>query len=143
VTRNRENRVKIGQNPQKRLEKRLRNGSETVRTSMDGITLTGWMYSSTMEDGTPGALSVAQILGCPCMGALAPKNDCKMAIGRGCVRPPPGPETAQKRLKLAPSGGACGGSEHVVWGPRADTDHLYCPRRWARHRPHRARAKTP
>jgi hypothetical protein len=35
------------------------------------------------------------------MGALAPKNGCKMAIGRGCVRPPPGPETAQKRLKLA------------------------------------------
>ena len=101
MARNRENRVKIGQNPQKRLEKRLRNGSETVRTSMDGITLTGWMYSSTMEDGTPGALSVAQILGCPCMGALAPKNGCKMAIGRGCVRPPPGPETAQKRLKLA------------------------------------------
>ena len=60
MARNRENRVKIGQNPQKRLEKRLRNGSETVRTSMDGITPTGWMYSSTMEDGTPGARSVAQ-----------------------------------------------------------------------------------
>ena len=68
---------------------------------MDGTALTGWMYSSTMEDGTPGAPWVAQILGCPCMGALAPKNGCKMAIGRGCVRPPPGPETAQKRLKLA------------------------------------------
>jgi hypothetical protein len=59
------------------------------------------MYSSTMEDGTPGAPWVAQILGCPCMGALAPINGCKMVIGRGCVRPPPGPETAQKRLKLA------------------------------------------
>ena len=92
---------KSGQNPEKRLEKRLRNGSGTVRTSMDGTALTGWMYSSTMEDGTPGATWVAQILGCPCMGALAPKNGCKMAIGRGCVRPPPGPETAQKRLKLA------------------------------------------
>ena len=68
---------------------------------MDGTTLTGWMYSSTMEDDTPGAPWVAQILGCPCTGALAPKNGCKMAIGRGCVRPPPGPETAQKRLKLA------------------------------------------
>ena len=86
MARNRENRVKIGQNPEKRLEKRLRNGSETVKTNMDGIALTGWMYSSTMEDGTPGAPWVAQILGYPCMGALAPKNGCKMAIGRGCVR---------------------------------------------------------
>ena len=102
MARNRENRVKIGQNPQKRLEKRLRDNSETVRTSMDRITLTGWMYSSTMEDDTPVAPWVLQILGCPCTGALAPKNGCKMAIGRGCVRPPPGPETAQKRLKLAP-----------------------------------------
>ena len=101
MARNREIGSKSGQNPEKRLEKRLRNGSETARTSMDGTTLTGWMYSSTMEDGTPGAPWVAQILGCPCMGALAPKNGCKMAIGRGCVRPPPGPETAQKRLKLA------------------------------------------
>jgi hypothetical protein len=78
------------------------SGQGTASTSMDGIALTGWMYSSTMEDGTPGAPSVAPILGCPCMGALAPKNGCKMAIGRGCVRPPPGPETAQKRLTLAP-----------------------------------------
>ena len=69
---------------------------------MDETARTEWMYLSTMDDGTPGAPSVAQILGCPCMGALAPKNGCKMAIGRGCVRPPPGPETAQKRLKLAP-----------------------------------------
>ena len=68
---------------------------------MDGTSLTGWMYSTTMEAGTPGAPSVAQILGCLCTGALAPKNGCKTAIGRGCVRPPPGPETAQKRLKLA------------------------------------------
>ena len=102
MARNRENRVKIGQNPEKRLEKWLRNGSETARTSMDGTTLTGWMYSTTMEAGTPGAPSVAQILGCLCTGALAPKNGCKTAIGRGCVRPPPGLETAQKRLKLAP-----------------------------------------
>ena len=102
MARNRENRVKIGQNPEKRLEKRLRNDSETVRTSMDGTTLTGWMYLSTMEDDTPGAPWVAQIFGCPCTRALAPKNGCKTAIGRGCVRPPPGPETAQKRLKLAP-----------------------------------------
>ena len=80
MARNRENRVKIGQNPQKRLEKRLRNGSGTVRTSMDGIALTGWMYLSTMEDGTPGASSVAQILGCPCMGAMAPENGCKTVI---------------------------------------------------------------
>ena len=68
---------------------------------MDGTALTGWMYSTTMEAGTPGAPSVAQILGCLCTGALAPKNGCKTAIGRDCVRPPPGPETAQKRLKLA------------------------------------------
>jgi hypothetical protein len=68
---------------------------------MDKTALTGWMYSSTIDDGTPGAPWVAQILGGPCMGALAPKNGCKMAIGRGCFRPPPGPETAQKRLKLA------------------------------------------
>ena len=58
--------------PQQRLEKRLRNGSETVRTSMDGTALTGWMYLSTLEDGTPGAPWVAQILGCSCTGALAP-----------------------------------------------------------------------
>jgi hypothetical protein len=105
VARNRKIGSKSGQNPEKRLEKRLeerlRNGSGTVRTSMDGTTLMGWMYSSTMEDDTPGAPWVAQILGCPCMGAMAPKNGCKMVIGRGCVRPPPGPETAQKRLKLA------------------------------------------
>jgi hypothetical protein len=102
VVRNRENRVKIGQNPEKRLEKWLRNGLETARTSMDGTTLTGWMYSTTMEAGTRGAPSVAQILGCLCTGALAPKNGCETAICRGCVRPPLGPETAQKRLKLAP-----------------------------------------
>ena len=80
MARNKENRAKIGQNSQKRLEKRLRNGSGTARTSMDGIALTGWMYSSTMEDGTPGASSVAQILGCPCMGAMAPENGCKTVI---------------------------------------------------------------
>ena len=102
MARNRENRVKIGQNPQKRLEKRLRNGSETVRTSMDEIALTECMYFTTMEDGTPGAPSVAHILGCPCRGALAPENGCKMAIGRGCIRPPPGLETAQKWLRPAP-----------------------------------------
>jgi hypothetical protein len=102
MARNRENRAKIGQNPQKRLEKRLRNGSETVRTSMDGTALMKWMYSSTMEDDTRGAPSVAQILGCPCKGALAPENGCKTAIGRGCVRPPPGPETAKKRPRPAP-----------------------------------------
>ena len=68
---------------------------------MDETALTGWMYSTTMEAGTPGAPSVAQILGCLCTGAMAPKNGCKTVIGRGCVRPPPGPETAQKRLKLA------------------------------------------
>ena len=69
---------------------------------MDGTALTGWVYSTTMEDDTLGAPSVAHILGCPCMGAMAPKNGCKMAMGRGCVRPPPGPETAQKRLRPAP-----------------------------------------
>ena len=80
MARNRENRVKIGQNPQKRLEKRLRNGSETVRTSMDGTALTGWMYWTTMEGGTPGAPLVAHLLGFPCRGALAPENGCKMVI---------------------------------------------------------------
>jgi hypothetical protein len=58
MAQNRENRVKIGQNP----EKRLRNGSDTVRTSLDGTALTGRMYSTTMEDGTPGAPSVAHII---------------------------------------------------------------------------------
>ena len=67
MARSRENRVKIGQNPQKRLGKWLRNGSETVKTSIDETSLTEWMYSTTMEDGTPGAPSVAHILGCPCM----------------------------------------------------------------------------
>ena len=68
---------------------------------MDETARTEWMYLSTMDDGTPGAPWAAQILSCLCMGSLAPKNGCKMAIGRGCVRPPPGPETAQERLKLA------------------------------------------
>ena len=78
---------------------------------MDGTALTGWMYSSTMQDGTPGAPWVAQILGCPCMGALAPINGCKMAIGRGCVRPPPGPEYARNGPETAQAGpsGARGG----------------------------------
>jgi hypothetical protein len=61
---------------------------------MDGTTLTGWMYSTTMEDGTPGAPSIAHILGCPCTGALASEKGGKTIIGRGCVRPPPSPETA-------------------------------------------------
>jgi hypothetical protein len=30
-----------------------------------------------MEDGTPGAPSVAHILGCPSMSALAPKKNMK------------------------------------------------------------------
>jgi hypothetical protein len=47
---------------------------------MNGTPLTGWMYSTTMEGGTPGAPLVAQILGSPCRGALAPENGCKMAI---------------------------------------------------------------
>ena len=80
MARSRENRVKIGQNPQKRLEKRLRNGSETARTRMDKTALTEWIYSTTMEDGTPGAPSVAHMLGSPCRGALAPENGCKMVI---------------------------------------------------------------
>ena len=33
---------------------------------MDGTALTGWMYSTTMEDGTPGAPLVAHMLGSPC-----------------------------------------------------------------------------
>ena len=85
---------------------------------MDGTALTGWMYSTTMEDGTPGAPSVAHILDCPCRGALAPENGCKTVIGRGCVRPPPGPETAQKRLRPAPMVPAgCLGMQCGVIGP--------------------------
>ena len=80
MAQNRENRVKIGQNPEKRLEERLRNGLETARTSMDRTALTGWMYSTTMEGDTPRAPSVAHILGSPCRGALAPENGRKMAI---------------------------------------------------------------
>ena len=101
MARNRENRVKIGsksrETARETAQKRLRNGQDQYGR----IALTGWMYSTTMEAGIPGAPSVAQILGCLCTGALAPKNGCKTAIGRGCVHPPPGPETAQKRLKLA------------------------------------------
>ena len=68
MARNRKIGSKSGQNPEERLEKRLRNGSETVRTSMDETALTEWMYSSTIEDGTPGAPWVAQILGCRAWG---------------------------------------------------------------------------
>ena len=85
---------------------------------MDETARMAWMYSTTMEDDTPGAPSVAHILGCPCRGALAPENGCKMAIGRGCVRPPPGLETAQKRLRLAPMVPAgCLGMQCGVIGP--------------------------
>jgi hypothetical protein len=81
---------------------------------MDGTALTGWMYSTTiMEDGTLGAPSVAHILGCPCMGAMAPKNGCEMAIGRGCVRPPPGPKKNSGTAQAGPSG-ARGVSVHVA-----------------------------
>ena len=69
---------------------------------MDEIALTECMYFTTMEDGTPGAPLVVHILGCPCRGALARENGYKTAIGRGCDRPPPGPETAQERLRPAP-----------------------------------------
>ena len=80
MARNRDNRVKIGQKSRKRLEKRLRNGSETVRTSMDGTILMRWMYSTTIEGGTPGAPLVTHMLGSPCRGALAPENGCNTVI---------------------------------------------------------------
>jgi hypothetical protein len=99
VSRNRENRVKIGQNPQKRLETRLRNGQDQYgRNSTHGVDIFD-------HHGVPALLVHpwlhtywAPRAGVPWRLKMAVKWQYGLNSDRAVIMH----ETAQKRLRPAP-----------------------------------------